>query len=109
MKIKVTNEAKETSINAKLWEYNFQRNAFNELKDDYNRVYRYELNEEQSEMFNKSPLFVRTAHHGKEYYYACHNHTEIVDLVNHLKDGTITEFELSDGAQIRAYFELFGE
>lgn len=110
MKIKLTKEQFTHSlVHAKTVEYNKQIKKFIKSDDNLNRVFLTEIDSETVSIFKSSPLFHTSTAHGKQYYYRTHKMIPLLDVVNALYNGIISEFELTDGADIRAYLELFGE
>ena len=115
MKIKLTKEQFTHSIvNARIIKYNEQIKKFIKSSDNLNRAFLTEIDSQTVSIFKSSPLFhTSTAHckryHYKRYYYRIERMMPLLDVANALYNGIISEFELSDGADIRAYLELFGE
>ena len=110
MKIKLTKEQFTHSIvHARIIKYNEQIKKFIKSDDNLNRVFLAEIDSETVSIFKSSPLFHTSTAHGKRYYYRIERIMPLLDVANALYNGIISEFELSDGADIRAYLELFGE
>lgn len=110
MKIKLTKEQFTHSfVHDKMREYNDQIKTFNQVKTGESRAYLSEIYAETARMFESSPLFHISNPDGKLYFYRRDTMRSLMDVVNALHNGIISEFELSDGADIRAYLELFGE
>lgn len=110
MKIKLTKEQFTHSlVHEKLREYNEQIKTFNQLKTCESRLYLSKIYAETARMFGSSPLFCNSPTDGNPYFYRMDTMRNVMDVVNALHNGIISEFELTAGADIRAYLELFGE
>ena len=110
MKIKLTKEQFTHSlVHDKIRLYNEQIEKFNQVRRSESRAYLSEIRAGTARMFESSPLFHISNPDGKLYFYRRDTMRSLVDVVNALYNGIISEFELTDGADIRAYLELFGE
>lgn len=110
MNIKLTKERFTHSIvQARIIKYNEQIKKFIKSDDNLNRVFLTEIDSETVSIFKSSPLFHTSTAHGKRYYYRIQRMIPLLDVVSALYNGSISEFELTDGTDIRTYLELFGE
>ena len=109
MKIKLKKEQFTLHLSWKIREYKDQIKKFTRADDNLNRVFLTEIDSETASVFKASPLFHTSTAHGKQYFFRTQKMIPVVDAVNALYTGIISEFELTDGEQIRVYLELFGE
>ena len=112
MKIKVSITKKQLThsfTRTKLKEYNEQIELFHLIKTGDSRVDISKIYTDTASMFESSPLFGTGNPDGNPYFYINYTMIPLLDVVNALYNGIISEFELTDGVDIRAYLELFGE
>ena len=110
MKIKLTKEQFTRSpVHGRLLKYNEQVRHFNLVKTGDSRVYLSKVSAQTASIFESSPLFHTSNPDGRPYFYRIHSMINLMNVVNALYIGIISEFELTDGIDIRAYLKIFGE